>query len=150
MRPLYFAAFLRRNLRQSIQLAILATGLLANYAKADTPVDLIGTWHVLIHYRDAASNHPDFDRWEDRLWVFKPSEKGIRWTDYPIVVFKDTSGRFERRKSGQNARVLAHWKPNPGQRQEIHSGLAVNKRGSQSKGLFHSARQQLEFKKSTT
>jgi hypothetical protein len=93
-------------------------------------VDLTGTWHVLVHYKDASAANQDAPRWEDRVWVFEREEGGLRWTDYPIVVLQDDSGRFEGR-----SRVLAHWTPNAGQRAELDAGPTVNTRGSKSKRL---------------
>lgn len=111
-----------------VAVTLLATGP----ARA---VDLLGTWHVTMHYKDSASGHPERERWQDVVWVF--SEKGSRleWTVYPIVVFGDQSGRFERLGGNRASRVLAWWEPNEAQLAEIRSGLQVNSRGSQSKSL---------------
>ena len=98
-------------------------------------VDLIGTWHVLIHYTDDHSHAPDQMRWDDRVWVFEHSGSRLRWTEYPIVVFEDQTGRFEPRGAIRAARVLHGWEPNAAQRDQIASGPAVNDRGSKSKTL---------------
>jgi murein DD-endopeptidase MepM/ murein hydrolase activator NlpD len=113
----------------------LACVLLLSIASPAAAVDLIGTWHVLVHYRDANAANPDLDRWEDKIWVFEPSGSRIRWTEYPIVVFADETGRFERRDTGQYARVMHSWEPNAKQRAEIEAGLAYNSRGSKAKTL---------------
>jgi len=102
---------------------------------AEDGVDLIGTWHVLVHYRDDHTVHPDQERWDDKVWIFERSGSRLRWTEYPIVVFTDETGRFERRSTGQYARVLHAWKPNEKQLAEIHRGLEYNTRGSKSKTL---------------
>ena len=81
-------------------------------ALAGDGVDLIGTWHVLVHYRDDHTAHPDLERWEDKMSAFARSGCRLRWTQYPIVVFTDESGFFERRSTGQYARVLHAWEPN--------------------------------------
>jgi hypothetical protein len=102
---------------------------------AEPAVDLIGTWHVLIHYTDDHTHDPTQLRWDDRVWVFEKSGSRLRWTEYPIVVFADDTGRFEQRGGMRAARSLHAWEPNPGQRAEIESGLAVNDRGQKSKTL---------------
>jgi hypothetical protein len=115
-------------------LAALLVGLAP--AAASAGVDLAGTWHVLVHYRDAKTANPETERWEDRLWELTPEGGRLRWTEYPIVVFEDETGRFERREgSGQYARVLDFWKPSGAQLANIAAGLAVNDRGSESKTL---------------
>lgn len=98
-------------------------------------VGLEGTWHVLVHYRDDASPSPEKWRWEDRVWEFeRKGSRRLEWVEYPIVVFTDSSGRFERRQ-GQYARVLHKWEPSAGQLEEIRRGLSVNTRGSKRKTL---------------
>ncbi len=116
-------------------LAALGLTLAVPTAASARAVDLIGTWHLLIHYRDDNSTHPDVERWDDKIWIFEKSGSRIRWTEYPIVVFVDESGRFERRDTGQYARELHFWTPNPGQFAEIMAGLSYNSRGSKSKSL---------------
>ena len=97
---------------------ILAWAVLAAPASARAEVDLVGTWYVLIHYRDSATNNPDFDRWLDRIWQFEDKGSRMQWTEYPIVVYQDQSGRFERFR-GVRSRVLAYWEPNANQRSQI-------------------------------
>jgi hypothetical protein len=102
-------------------------------------LDLTGSWHVLVHYRDAKTAKPDLLRWEDRVWEFAPKGSRLEWTEFPIVLFDDESGRFERREgTGQYARVLDAWQPSPEQLQNLRAGLAVNDRGSQKKSLRRS------------
>jgi hypothetical protein len=113
----------------------LALAFLAAPAAA---LDLIGTWHVLVHYKDAASENPETERWDDRIWVFERDGTRMRWTEYPIVVFSDESGRFER-TARQYARTLHFWEPNERQLSQIRSGLEINERGSRSKTLSGSA-----------
>jgi murein DD-endopeptidase MepM/ murein hydrolase activator NlpD len=112
--------------------ALVLSGLAA--APIARAVDLEGTWHVLVHYRDESSPAPEKWRWDDRVWEFQSSGRRVRWVEYPIVVFKNESGRFERRR-GQYARVVHAWEPNASQLAEIRQGLAVNTRGSKKKTL---------------
>ena len=114
--------------------AVLVTALgLAPAAVAE--VDLTGSWHVLVHYKDESTSHPERERWLDRLWVFEEKNGKLYWTEYPIVVFADETGRFERRSSGQYARVLGSWEPSDSQLANIQAGLQVNSRGSKKKKL---------------
>ncbi len=128
----------RRTHRLAAALA-LAVAALSAPAGADEvgrdAVDLIGTWHVLIHYTDDHSHAPDQMRWDDKVWVFQRSGSRLRWTEYPIVVFKDQTGRFERRGAIRAARVLHGWEPNRAQLAQIEAGPVVNSRGSKSKTL---------------
>ena len=105
------------------RLATLAALLLLAAAPAaraaDLPDRLAGTWHVLVHYKDANATHPDEQRWDDRVWVFEKTGDRLKWTEYPIAVFADESGRFERRSTGQLARVLGYWEPSEAQLAEI-------------------------------
>ena len=43
-------------------------------------VDLIGTWHVLVHYKDSATDHPERERWVDRVWKFEREGSRLAWT----------------------------------------------------------------------
>ena len=128
---------MRRNLLATIAaLQLVAPVALAALWPA-TPaagVDLMGTWHVLAHYKDSTTTHPERERWEDRIWVFSMEGDRLKWIDYPIVVFADQSGRFER-GSGRAARVLQFWEPSPDQLLEIREGLEINTRGSRTKTL---------------
>jgi hypothetical protein len=117
----------------------LALGLtLCGIARAE-PVDLEGTWFVLVHYRDVSTANPDSDRWLDRVWVFAPKGTRLQWTEYPMVVFEDTTGRFEVFEGNPRSRVLAAWEPNGAQRKAIDKGPPVGQRGSKSKSLSGSA-----------
>jgi len=100
-------------------------------------VSLPGTWYVLVHYTDENSAHPDAMRWEDRVWVMAREGGKLAWTEYPIVLFDDDSGRFERSRSGYS-RVVAAWEPSADQLEEISEGLEVNRRGSRRKRLARS------------
>ncbi|MFP8875021.1 MAG: hypothetical protein VCB42_10990, partial [Myxococcota bacterium] len=108
--------------------------LLPGDGAAFTENDLLGTWFVLIHYRNSETNNPDADRWEDKIWTFEKRGSRLQWTEYPIVVFGDQTGRFERYR-GVRSRVLAAWEPNARQQSQIDSGLEINSRGSKSKSL---------------
>ena len=120
----------------------LATGLLATPAPAlaAPPVDLEGTWFVLIHYKDPSSANPDATRWLDRVWAFAPKGSRLQWTEYPMVVFEDTAGRFEAARGNPRSRVLDAWEPNANQAQTIAAGPRVNTRGSKTKTLRGSDR----------
>ena len=114
-------------------LAALAAAL--GVATPAAAVELVGTWYVLIHYKDDNAGNPEAERWEDRVWVFETQGTNLKWTEYPIAVFDDESGRFERRDSGQYARILGSWEPSEAQLADIHDGLQVNTRGSKMKTL---------------
>ena len=91
-------------------LLALAVAALAPGGEA-AAFDLEGTWHVLAHYTDANTSRPEQLRWDDRIWVFERRGSRLSWIEYPIVVFSDESGRFERRSTGQYARVVGAWEP---------------------------------------
>lgn len=104
-------------------------------ARPAAAVDLPGTWYVLIHYTDASTANPDVLRWEDRLWEFEEKKGGtLVWTDYPLVVFRDKTGRWDGRR-----RVLHAWEPSATQWAEVAAGLQVNSRGKATKALRRSA-----------
>ena len=130
-RPTSLILFARLVLR----LAALAGVFCSSPALSAEEVDLIGTWHVLVHFRDDHTHDPEAVRWDDRLWVFKRSGSALRWIEYPIVVFKDKSGRFEHLGTSGASRVVNGWEPNSGQLLNIHGGLEFNTRGSKSKSL---------------
>jgi hypothetical protein len=102
---------------------------------ANPRVELAGTWHVLIHYRDSSTENPEAWRWDERIWIFEMRGDRLRWIEYPIVLFRDDSGRFETRGKQRNARVLDAWEPNDAQRAQIRAGLEVNPRGRNHKDL---------------
>jgi hypothetical protein len=120
-------------------LGVLALAVAAAPVTPAGALDLIGTWHVLIHYKDSATEHPERERWEDRIWVFEKEGSRLRWTDYPIVVFSDQTGRFEQLGGNRASRVLHFWEPNSEQLAQIQEGLEINPRGSRSKTLRGSA-----------
>ncbi len=115
-------------------LLVLACGV-SPAASAEEPVDLFGTWFVLIHYRDSSTANADSDRWEDKVWRIEKKGSRLQWAEYPIVVFNDGSGRFGRVGRNPRARLLHKWEPNDGQMEEIRAGLQVNSRGSKTKTL---------------
>jgi hypothetical protein len=121
--------------RPPLRAALLLAGLLVVFPRAAGAVDLAGTWHVLVHYKEAGSEHPEREHWEDRLWVFEQKDGRLEWTEYPIVVFDDETGRFERLGTNRASRVLSFWEPSPGQLEEIRRGLQYNPRGSKTKTL---------------
>jgi hypothetical protein len=120
---------------RGILLALLLAALPSAPALAFGADDLVGTWHVLVHYQDSGTENPDAKRWEDRIWVFEKAGDQLRWTDYPIVVFEDDTGRFEAVGGNRASRVLDYWEPNAAQQAQIEQGLAINSRGSRSKSL---------------
>jgi hypothetical protein len=116
-------------------LGALALLVVATPVSPAEAVDLIGTWHVLVHHKDSVTENPERERWEDRIWVFEREGSRLRWTDYPIVVFGDETGRFEALGGNRASRVLQFWEPNATQLAQIHEGLEINPRGSRSKAL---------------
>jgi hypothetical protein len=94
-----------------------------------------GTWYVLVHYQDAASGKPDAWRWEDRVWRFERKGDRLEWTEWPIVVFEDETGRFENLGGNRASRVLSAWEPSPAQLADVEGGLQVNPRGVKTKTL---------------
>jgi hypothetical protein len=133
-------------MRRLATLAALLWLSLAPMARAGDSTDgLVGTWHVLVHYRDDHARDPKQLRWDDRLWVFEREGERLKWTEYPLVIFKDDTGRFEQLGTTGASRVVAAWEPNPAQFEEIATGLSYNTRGMRSKtlrntrGAWHSA-----------
>ena len=127
-------AKLPRRRAPHLRLVLLVLLLLVAPAAAEE-VELAGTWHVLIHYTDDNTSHPDQQRWNDRVWVFERKGDRLIWKEYPIVVFSDETGRFERLGSGQYARVLGAWEPSETQLRNIEAGLRFNSRGAKKKSL---------------
>jgi hypothetical protein len=126
------------------KLTALALALFAGFAvlgpvnvRAEAP-DVSGAWHVLVHYKDAASSGAERERWDDRAWVFEREGDGLRWTEYPIVVFDDETGRFEKGGKNRASRVLHHWQPDEAQIADIKNGLVVNERGMAAVTLLRS------------
>ena len=115
-------------------LYFLASGLPAS-ASEGGEVELIGTWHVLVHYTDDNTHNPEAWRWDDRVWVFENKGSKLRWSKFPIVVFQDQTGRFSSIGTNRASRVIHAWEPNEGQLAQIREGLEVNPRGKKSKSL---------------
>lgn len=132
----------RRDPRRHLSGVLCAIALVTStpVVAASSSLDLMGSWYVLIHYRDEATSNPEADRWEDRIWIFEKKGSRLSWTEYPIVIFSDQSGRFERTVSGVQGRVLAAWEPNEKQRRQIAKGLEAPSRGSKTKTLRGSER----------
>jgi hypothetical protein len=82
-----------------------------------------------VHYEDAASSGAERERWDDRAWVFEREGDRLRWTEYPIVVFDDETGRFEKDGANRASRIPHHWQPDEAQLADIENGLAVSERG---------------------
>ena len=102
---------------------------------ADSGVDLIGAWHVNVHYRDSQSPDPEVDRWEDKVWRFELRGSRLQWTEFPTVVFHKRTGRFELHGGARPKRILHAWEPDEEQRAEIRAGLLVDPRSARSKSL---------------
>ena len=128
------AIFSRRR-AQHLALAVAFTLAVGSARAESEAVDLIGSWHVLIHFTDDHTHDPTQMRWDDRIWVFEKAGSRLRWSEYPIVVFHDQTGRFESRGAVRAARVLHAWEPNEAQRAEIAKGIPVGQRGSKQKTL---------------
>ena len=124
-----------QHLSPLVAAALLLPALAWLPAEAAAQVDLEGTWHVLVHYTDDNSSHPDQPRWLDRVWAFERKGSRLQWIEYPIAVFEKEKGRFERRSTGQYARVLGAWEPDADQLANIEAGLRVNTRGRKKKSL---------------
>jgi hypothetical protein len=119
----------------ALWMALLALVAGATGAAGEPTVDLTGTWHVLIHYRDDTAHDREQLRWDDRLWSFQRDAKGLEWAEYPIVVFQDETGRFAGLGGSGAHRLVGAWDPSPAQLAEIKSGLEYNTRGTKSKTL---------------
>jgi len=128
-------AIVSRRRAQHLALAVAVALALAPVRAESDGVDLVGTWHVLVHFTDAAANDPSQMRWDDRVWVFEAAGNRLRWSDYPIVIFRDKTGRFESGGTGRAARALHGWEPNERQRTEIAEGIQVGQRGRKQKTL---------------
>jgi len=104
-------------------------------APAARSVELEGTWYVLVHFQDKESPKPDAWRWEDRVWKFERKGDQLEWTEYPLVIFDDETGRFESARGGSAVRVVGAWEPSAAQLADIKDGLQVNSRGVKTKSL---------------
>lgn len=107
--------------------------------------ELEGAWYVLVHYAAIGANGggeraderaaPPPNRWEDKVWVFAPRGSRLTWTEYPVVVLRDESGRSETLASGRRIRTAGTWRPNARQRAEIAAGPGVVDGWARSKTL---------------
>jgi hypothetical protein len=104
-------------------------GLACSGASLHSGAAFLGAWHVLVHYEDAASAGAERERWEDRAWVFEREADRLRWTEYPIVIFEDETGRFESDGANRASRTRNHWQPDEVQLADIKDGFAVNEQG---------------------
>ncbi|MBW2388912.1 MAG: hypothetical protein JRG89_10795 [Deltaproteobacteria bacterium] len=104
-------------------------------AEEPEPFELQGTWYVVVHYRDAGAASPEEQRWEDKIWSFEPKGSRLRWTEYPVVVFEDVRGRFEKLASGRRIKSSGAWQPSARQLSEVEKGLAVNSQWARGKSL---------------
>lgn len=134
-----FSRCWRKMMQHHTLIGVICTWILFSVttAQAQAPSkeqDLLGTWYLLVHYQDRTSQSPERWHWEDRIWVIEDERAALRWRDYPIVIFKDESGRFEKSRGGLQ-RALGAWVPSEGQEREIRKGLRVNERGARSKRL---------------
>lgn len=127
-------AFACRSARGALLLIALTALTPAREGSAAQGTSLEGTWYVLIHYKNSLTNNPHADRWLDLVWTFRTSGDRLEWTQYPIVVFEEGSGRFERTRAGKR-RSLGKWEPDEAGWSYLAEGPRVNSRGSKSKAL---------------
>ena len=127
-----------KKLRQIWLIVVLmasAMGASPAASHSEGSIDILGTWFVLIHYIDPDSAHPKATRWRDLVWVFAEKGSRLEWTEYPLVIFEDQTGRFEAIAGNPRSRVLQAWKPTPEQQQTLQKGPRVNERGARRKTL---------------
>jgi hypothetical protein len=105
-----------------------------------------GLWYVLIHYTDDHAMDPAAWHWEDHLWSIQREDQKLRWRDFPIVIFDDGTGRFERIGPNPLSKVSGAWEPNPGQLENIGLGLMVNDRGAQAKRLKQATQEKADLR----
>jgi hypothetical protein len=115
--------------------AALALVVSLGFARVAGAVTLDGFWYVLVHYQDSETAKPEQWRWDDRVWKFETKGDRLEWSEWPIVVLDDESGRFEPTRGGRATRVLGPWEPSPSQLADIQDGVQVNSRGSKTKTL---------------
>ncbi|MCH7600516.1 MAG: hypothetical protein IH973_12230 [Myxococcales bacterium] len=118
-------------------LVMIGPGSLAALGKSSEPqkFDLLGTWYIVVHYRDTTVGSADGEQWEDKVWTFDYRGSRLLWTEYPVVLFDDDRGRQELLASGRSIRSAGAWQPNAAQLEEIATGLAVNPQWTRSKSL---------------
>ncbi|MBW2271849.1 MAG: hypothetical protein JRG96_01155 [Deltaproteobacteria bacterium] len=110
--------------------------LAAGPAAAFDPAPWLGTWHLVVHYQDAADPNPEAWHWEDRIWVLAREGERLSWTEYAIVRFEDETGRFADLGTSHARRLGRRWEPSAFQLGEIVGpGLRVDPRGMRSKQL---------------
>lgn len=115
--------------------AAFALLLIGGATRVAHAVELDGFWYVLVHYQDSETGKPDQWRWDDRVWKFERKGSQLVWSEWPIVVLDDESGRFEPTRGGRATRVLGKWEPSTTQLGDIRDGLQVNSRGQKEKAL---------------
>lgn len=118
-------------------LVLIGPGSVAVPGKASElpKFDLLGTWYIVVHYRDTSAGLADDEQWEDKVWTFNYRGSRLLWTEYPVVLFDDDRGRQELLASGRSIRSSGAWQPNATQLEEIAAGLAVNPQWTRSKSL---------------
>ncbi len=107
--------------------------------------DLLGTWYVIVHYRDsglqeagsrsAVAGSRGTEAWEDKVWSFDRRRSRLLWVEYPVVFFDNDRGRYETLASGRAIKSPGSWRPGARQLEEIEKGLSVNPQWARSKSL---------------
>lgn len=97
--------------------------------------ELLGTWYIVVHYRDASAAPAGREFWEDKVWTFAYRGSRLQWSEYSAVSFNDDRGRHERLTGGRTIRSSGAWRPSPAQLEEIAAGLSVNPQSLRSKSL---------------
>jgi len=115
---------------KSIMTGLMLLWLWPGPSQGEEPLDLVGTWFVLVHYTDPETANPEATRWKDLVWVFAREGSRLEWIEYPLVFFEDQTGRFE-----NEFRILGAWEPTPTQLKTIENGPRVNDRGARRKSL---------------
>ncbi len=97
----------------------------------------VGTWHVLIHYREPQGRFPERWKWDERVWIIEPAPDGggYDWVEHAMVNLQDQTDRFEKLGTPMARRLLGAWEPNAAQREEIENGITVSSRGMRRKRL---------------
>jgi hypothetical protein len=121
-------------------LATLLSLVAGNLAFAENAGDtkkfeLLGTWYIVVHYRDASAAPAGRELWEDKVWTFAYRGSRLLWSEYSVVLFDDDRGRHESLAGGRTIRSSGAWQPNPAQLEEIAAGLSVNPQWQRSKSL---------------
>jgi hypothetical protein len=127
----------------------LAEDLAEDLAAQPEPLNLRGSWYVLVHYRESTQESiqepttasPDDSRWEDKIWTFEPKGSRLVWTEYSAVVFDDERGRHEKLASGRLIQSSGTWQPSPRQLAQVKTGLSVDSHSAHGKSLTGDPRQ---------